>query len=85
MIMAKKRTAPKPPRKMLIDRIPTNKAERERYFKQLRAQAPEWLKEIWAESKRAGLRKMTMRQINRVIDEARRELVRKKVNKRSVR
>ena len=32
-------------RKPVIDRIPATKADRERFFKQLREEAPEWLKE----------------------------------------
>ena len=69
-------------RKTLIDQIPANKAERERYFNELRANAPAWLKEIWAASKRRGTDKLTPRQINRIIDEARRERSREKVTKR---
>jgi AbrB family looped-hinge helix DNA binding protein len=60
-------------RKTLIDRIPTNKADRERFFKQLSEDAPDWLKGIWAASKRAGLDKMTMREINAEIAATRRE------------
>jgi AbrB family looped-hinge helix DNA binding protein len=60
-------------RKTLIDRVPSNKAERERFFKQLRAEAPDWLKSIWAASKRFGLDKMTMREINAEIAAYRRE------------
>ena len=59
--------------KTIIDRIPTNKAERERFFKQLRAEAPDWLKELWTASKRARLDKMTMREINAEIAANRRE------------
>ena len=70
-------------RKALIDQIPANKAERERYFNELRANAPAWLKEIWAASKRRGTDKLTPRQINRIIDEARREHSRGKVTKRA--
>jgi len=51
-------------RKTLVDRAPASKAERARYLKQLQEEAPEWLKDIWAASKRAGLDKLTMRDIN---------------------
>lgn len=60
-------------RKTVIDRIPAGKADRARFFKQLRAEAPEWLKEIWAASKRAGLDRMTMREINAEIAAYRKE------------
>ena len=50
--------------KAVVDRIPTGKIERERFFKQLREQAPAWLKKIWAASKRRGTDKITTRQIN---------------------
>jgi AbrB family looped-hinge helix DNA binding protein len=66
-------------RKALIDRIPTNKADRERFFKQLRVEAPAWLKEIWGASKRRGTDKLTMRQINAIIDAAREERPKKKL------
>ncbi len=52
-------------RKTLIDdRIPANKTDRARFFKQLRDEAPAWLKETWAASKRRGTDKLTMREIN---------------------
>jgi len=54
------------------------KGGRARFFKQLRAEAPEWLKERWKESKRAGTDKLTMRQINAEIAAVRRELAEKK-------
>ena len=61
-------------RKAVVDRrIPTGKVGRERFFKQLRADAPEWLKQMWAASKRAGLDKMTTREINAEIAAYRRE------------
>ena len=41
------------------------------------APPPQWLKEIWAESKRKGLDKLTMRQINAEIAAYRREQRRK--------
>ena len=58
--------------KAVIDRIPAGKAERERFFKKLREQAPVWLKETWAASKRQGTDKLTMRQINAEVAAARR-------------
>ena len=64
--------------KTVIDRVPATAGERARYFKQLRAEAPEWLKEMWKESKRAGTDKLTMRQINAEIAAVRREQAKKK-------
>src|SRR5437016_5085391 len=59
--------------KTVTDRIPVRKTERARFFKQLRHEAPDWLKETWAASKRRGTDKLTMRQINAEISAARRE------------
>jgi len=36
--------------KTVIGRIPAGKAQRARFFKQLRDEAPAWLKETWAAS-----------------------------------
>ena len=58
--------------KAVVDRIPAGKIERERFFKQLREQAPAWLKETWAASKRRGTDKITTRQINAEISAVRR-------------
>ena len=58
-------------RKTLIDSIPTGQADRERFFEQLRAEAPQWLKEMWASAKRQGTDKLTMRQIDAIVAEAR--------------
>lgn len=58
--------------KTVIDRIPAGKAERERFFKKLREQAPDWLKETWAASKRRGTDKLTMRQIDAEVSAVRR-------------
>jgi AbrB family looped-hinge helix DNA binding protein len=44
--------------KTVLNRVPTNSAERRQFFKQLRQQAPEWLKETWAASKRRGTDKL---------------------------
>jgi AbrB family looped-hinge helix DNA binding protein len=63
----------------VIDRIPTGKAERERFFKKLREDAPAWLKETWAASKRRGTDKLTMREINAEIAAVRRART-KKIN-----
>jgi AbrB family looped-hinge helix DNA binding protein len=63
--------------KAVIDRIPAGKAERARFFKQLRDKAPAWLEQIWATSKSRGTDKLTMRQINAEISAARRERTRK--------
>ena len=58
--------------KSLIDRIPAGKAERQRFFEKLREEAPAWLKETWAASKRAGTDRMTMREIDSEIAAVRR-------------
>jgi len=50
--------------KTFIDRIPEGKAERARFLKQLQNEAPAWLKERWAASKKRGTGKLTMREIN---------------------
>src|SRR5262249_48945521 len=70
-------------RKTVLDRVPAGKVERQQFFKQLREQAPEWLKEIWASSKRHGLDKMTMREINAEVAAVRRKQAKK--NKPSAR
>lgn len=44
---------------------------------QLRNEAPTWLRELWAVSKRNGTDKLTMRQINAEISIVRRELARR--------
>ena len=38
------------------------------------APAPDWLQDLWAASKRRGTDKLTSRQIDRIVDKARREL-----------
>jgi AbrB family looped-hinge helix DNA binding protein len=58
--------------KVVIDRIPAGKAERERFFKKLSEEAPDWLKETWAASKRRGTDKLTMRQIDAEVAAVRR-------------
>jgi AbrB family looped-hinge helix DNA binding protein len=58
--------------KTVIDRIPESKAERERFFKKLQDEAPAWLKESWAASKRRGTDKLTMREINEEVSASRR-------------
>jgi AbrB family looped-hinge helix DNA binding protein len=58
--------------KTIVDRIPAGKMERERFLKQLREQAPAWLKETWAASSRHGTDKLTARQINAEISAVRR-------------
>ena len=63
--------------KTTIDRIPARKAERARFFKQLRDEAPGWLKEIWTTSKRRGADKLTTRQINAEISAVRRKHTKK--------
>lgn len=56
-----------------IDQIPGGKAERERFLRQLRDEAPPWLKETWAASKRRATDKLTMRVIDAEIAAVRRE------------
>lgn len=68
--------------KTLIDRIPTDKAARKRFFKRLRDEAPAWLKETWAASKRRGTGKLSMREIDAEISAARRGGT-KKTNQRA--
>jgi len=58
--------------KTVIDRIPTGKAERERFFKKLSEQAPGWLKETWAASKHRGTDKLTMKQLDAEVAAVRR-------------
>ena len=58
--------------KAVVDRIPAGKIERERFFRQLREQAPGWLKETWTASRRRGTDKITTRQINSEISAVRR-------------
>src|ERR1700676_2749584 len=58
--------------KAVIDRIPAGKAERERFFKKLSEQAPAWLQETWAASKRRGTDKLTMQQIDAEVAAVRR-------------
>lgn len=63
--------------KTVMNRIPVSKAERERFLKQLRGEAPAWLKEMWAASKRNGTDKLTMRQIDAEIAAVRRARTKK--------
>jgi AbrB family looped-hinge helix DNA binding protein len=63
--------------KSVINRIPSGKAERTRFLKRLHDEAPEWLKEMWAESKRRGTDTITMREINAEIAAIRRGPARK--------
>jgi AbrB family looped-hinge helix DNA binding protein len=63
--------------KTIIDRVPAGKAAREKFFKQLRADAPAWLKENWAASKRQGTDRLTMREIDAEIAAVRRGRSRK--------
>ena len=53
-------------------RIPAGKVERARFFKKLSDQAPAWLKETWAASKRSGTDKLTMKQIDAEVAAVRR-------------
>jgi AbrB family looped-hinge helix DNA binding protein len=59
--------------KTIIDRIPSGKAERERFFKRLRDEAPTWLKETWAASRQRGTNRLTMKQIDAEVSAVRRE------------
>jgi AbrB family looped-hinge helix DNA binding protein len=58
--------------KAVIDRIPAGKAERKRFFKKLSEQAPGWLKETWAASKRHGTDQLTMKLIDAEVAAVRR-------------
>jgi AbrB family looped-hinge helix DNA binding protein len=63
--------------KAVIDRIPKGKASREQFLKQLRTEAPAWLKESWASSKRRGTDKLTMAEINAEVAAVRRKRTKK--------
>jgi AbrB family looped-hinge helix DNA binding protein len=58
--------------KTVIDRIPAGRADRDKFFKKLSEQAPAWLKETWAASKRRGTDKLTMAQIDAEVAAVRR-------------
>jgi AbrB family looped-hinge helix DNA binding protein len=49
------------------------KQRREEFVRQVKVSAPRALKNIWEESKRKGLDKLTMRQIDAIISEVRQE------------
>jgi AbrB family looped-hinge helix DNA binding protein len=59
--------------KAVVDRIPKDKAERERFFTQLRADAPKWLREMWTASKRRGTGKLSKSRIDNTVAAARRQ------------
>jgi bifunctional DNA-binding transcriptional regulator/antitoxin component of YhaV-PrlF toxin-antitoxin module len=59
--------------KTVVSRIPASKAERERFLKQLRGDAPTWFKQMWAASKRSGTNNLNMRQINAEVAAVRRK------------
>ena len=63
--------------KLVLDRIPSGKAKKRQFLRQLRQEAPAWLQEIWAASQRRGTDKMTLRQIDAEIAAARRARSRK--------
>ena len=63
--------------KAIVNRIPSGKAARKRFFEQLRETAPDSIKQVWATSKRNGTDKMTMREINAEIAAYRRERAKK--------
>ena len=44
--------------------LPAGKAERGRFLKSLREQAPAWLKKTWAHSKHEGTHRLTMPRID---------------------
>jgi AbrB family looped-hinge helix DNA binding protein len=64
--------------KMVIDRIPAGRAARERFFKQLRTEAPASLKAVWTASERRGTDKLTMREIDAEVSAVRRGARRKR-------
>ena len=51
-----------------------SKQQRAGFLQELRDNAPDWLKDAWAESKRKGTDKLTMREINAEIAATRREV-----------
>jgi AbrB family looped-hinge helix DNA binding protein len=63
----------------------TQKRQREEFQQKLRDSAPESLKRMWAESKRNGTDKMTMREINAIISSVRAEQAAKQKIKQPVR
>jgi len=67
--------------KTVIDRIPAGKAAREKFFKQLREQAPAWLRETWAASQKRGTDKLTSVEIDAEISAVRRRT--RKANQRA--
>ncbi|MGA2739666.1 MAG: AbrB/MazE/SpoVT family DNA-binding domain-containing protein [Bryobacteraceae bacterium] len=63
--------------RLVLDRIPSGKAQLQQFMKQTREDAPGWLKKIWQASCAAVAGKLTMRQINAEIAAVRRERSRK--------
>ena len=63
--------------KAVVGPIPADKAGRARFFKQLRGEAPAWLKEGWAASRHNGTDKLTMRQIDAEVAAVRRQRAKK--------
>ena len=63
----------------------TSRKQRESFLSRLRAEAPASLKAMWAESQRQGTDKMTMREINEIIAEVRKEQAVKRKTKQPVR
>lgn len=51
----------------------TPRQRRQGFLRQVKDSAPQALKDMWAESKRRGLDKLTMRQIDAIISEGRQE------------
>ena len=51
----------------------TPRQRRQDFLRQVKDSAPQALKDMWAESKRRGLDKLTMRQIDAIISEVRQE------------
>ena len=52
--------------------LPADKAERRGYLKQLKDEAPDWLKQTWDASRRNGTDRLTMRQIDAEVAAVRR-------------
>lgn len=63
--------------KAVVGIIPGGKSARAQFFKELRAQAPAWLKETWAASKRRGTDRLTMREIDAEVAAVRRNRAKK--------
>jgi AbrB family looped-hinge helix DNA binding protein len=67
--------------KTIIESLPANKTERKEVLNQLHADAPAWLKQTWAASRRNGTDKLTMRQIDAEVAAVRRRRAKKVIDR----